>query len=69
MSQTTAGRARPDVEDDIPPVPRQQVPRVPEDDVPELPDEQLPDVAEHDVAEPPDPALPPVEPQPDDTEA
>ena len=72
MAQTTAGRGRDQgdipTDEDIPPLPRQQLPRVPEDDVPELPDEQLPDVAEHDSPEPPDPAVPPVEPQPDDVE-
>lgn len=69
MSQTTTGRTHDQPDEDIPPLPRQPLPRVPEDDVPELPDDQLPDVAEHDIPEPPDPSLPPVEPRPDDAES
>ncbi len=68
MSQTTQSRRPDEPDDDAPPLPRQQVPRVPDDDVPELPDEQLPEVAKRDIPEPPEPACPPAEPQPDEAD-
>ena len=60
MSQVRS-RGRDDVEDDVPPTPQQQAPRIPDRDIPEIPDDELPPVGEDDVVAPPDPSLPPVD--------
>ncbi|PVZ09028.1 hypothetical protein C8D89_107191 [Actinomycetospora cinnamomea] len=55
------GHARHEHDDEVPPTPRPQVPRVAEREVPELPEEELPPVPEDETVEPPEPTIPPVD--------
>ncbi|MDF2977996.1 MAG: hypothetical protein K0S40_2724 [Actinomycetospora sp.] len=58
---TASGRVHREPDDEVPPLPRQQVPRVAEREVPELPEDELPAVRDDETFEPPEPFLPPVD--------